>query len=60
MRVVSDIDNAPCNATFREDPMPDTVYCGERGPHSRHTAWQGRDYYAWLDGDEGAGRDPMQ
>ncbi|MGA6223450.1 hypothetical protein ACPESV_24330 [Streptomyces umbrinus] len=49
-----------CVATFREEPMPDTVYCGERGSHSRHTAWQGSDYYAWLDGDEGAGWDPLQ
>lgn len=49
--------DAPCAATFREEPMPDTVYCGERGYHQRHTAWQGSDYYAWLDGDEGAGWD---
>ena len=49
-----------CLATFREDPMPDTVCCGERGKHFRHTAWQGNAYYAWLDGDEGAGWDPLQ
>lgn len=49
-----------CLATFREDPMPDTVYCGEKGPHSRHTVWEGPNYYAWLDGDEGAGWDSMQ
>lgn len=59
-KCVDDEPDAHCLATFREDPMPDTVYCGEKGPHSRHTAWQGRDYYAWLDGDEGAGSDPMQ
>lgn len=53
----SESDDAPCAATFREEPMPDTVYCGERGYHQRHTAWQGTDYYAWLDGDEGAGWD---
>jgi hypothetical protein len=53
-------DVATCLATFREDPMPDTAYCGERGHHGRHTAWQGSDYYAWLDGDEGAGWDPLQ
>ena len=50
-------DAAPCSATFREEPMPDTAYCGERGYHQRHTAWQGSNYYAWLDGDEGAGWD---
>lgn len=50
-------DDAPCVATFREEPMPDTVYCSEKGYHQRHTAWQGSDYYAWLDGDEGAGWD---
>lgn len=50
----------PCLATFREEPMPDTVYCREAGPHVRHTAYQGSDYYAWLDGDEGAGWDPLQ
>ena len=50
-------DDAPCAAIFREEPMPDTVYCAERGYHQRHTAWQGSDYYAWLDGDEGAGWD---
>lgn len=50
-------DDAPCAATFREEPMPDTVYCGETGYHQRHRAWQGADYYAWLDGDEGAGWD---
>lgn len=61
-RVAEEADgvDAPCLATFREDPMPDTVYCGEEGPHSRHTAWEGANYYAWLDGDEGAGSDPMQ
>lgn len=58
-RVEEEADVA-CPATFREDPMPDTVYCGEKGPHSRHTAWEGTNYYAWLDGDEGAGSDPMQ
>lgn len=44
-----------CLATFREEPMTDLVYCNEPGYHTRHTAWQGQDYYAWLDGDEGAG-----
>lgn len=46
--------------TYRPYPNADTVYCGERGKHSRHTAWQGNAYYAWLDGDEGAGWDPLQ
>lgn len=50
-------DDASCAATFRKEPMPDTVYCGETGYHRRHRAWQGSDYYAWLDGDEGAGWD---
>lgn len=50
-------DDAPCAATFREEPMPYTVYCGERGYHQRHTSGGGSDYYAWLDGDEGAGWD---
>lgn len=50
-------DDAPCAATFREEPMPDTVYCGERGYHQRHTSGGGSQYYAWLDGDEGAGWD---
>lgn len=58
-RVDEDSDGR-CLATFREDPMSDTVYCGEKGPHSRHTAWESDDYYAWLDSDEGAGWDPMQ
>jgi hypothetical protein len=49
--------DAPCAATFREDPMPDTVYCQERGYHQRHTSGWGSEYYAWLDGDEGAGWD---
>lgn len=53
-------DDAPCAAIFREEPMPDTVYCQERGYHQRHTSGGGSAYYAWLDGDEGAGRDPMQ
>jgi hypothetical protein len=48
-------DDAPCTATFREEPMPDTVYCQERGHHGRHTSGGGSEYYAWLDGDEGAG-----
>jgi hypothetical protein len=48
-----------CTATFREEPMPDTVYCGEAGYHTRHTAWEGQNYYAWLDGDEGAGHDEL-
>jgi hypothetical protein len=48
-----------CTATFREEPMPDTVYCGETGYHTRHTAWEGQNYYAWLDGDEGAGHDAL-
>jgi hypothetical protein len=47
-----------CLATFREDPMPDTVYCDARGKHSRHTSGGGSEYYAWLDGDEGSGWDP--
>ncbi|GHC36742.1 hypothetical protein GCM10010308_64010 [Streptomyces vinaceusdrappus] len=51
-------DAEPCIATFREDPMPHAVHCGETGYHTRHTAWQGSDYYAWLDSDEGAGLDP--
>lgn len=57
--VTDEVDqcDASCAATFREEPMPDTVYCGERGYHQRHTAWQGSDYYAWLDDDEGAGWD---
>jgi hypothetical protein len=50
---------AACPATFREDPMPDTVYCAEKGPHSRHTAWQGSNYYVWMDGDEGCGWDAL-
>lgn len=50
-------DDAPCAAIFREEPMPDTVYCGERGYHQRHTSGSGSQYYAWLDGDEGAGWD---
>lgn len=50
-------DDAPCAATFREEPMPDTVYCGERGYHQRHTSGSGTEYYAWLDGDEGSGWD---
>jgi hypothetical protein len=54
---VTGTDDEPCAATFREEPMPDTVYCGERGYHQRHTAWEGGNYYAWFDGDEGAGRD---
>lgn len=54
---MSNDDYAPCLATFREEPMPDTVPCGERGYHQRHTAWRGSDYYAWLDGDDGAGWD---
>lgn len=53
----SDSEDQPCAATFREPPMPDTVYCGEHGYHQRHTAWEGSDYYAWQDGDEGAGWD---
>lgn len=53
-------EDAVCLATFREEPMRDTVYCGERGYHRRHTAWQGSNYYAWLDGDEGAGWDQMR
>lgn len=48
-------DDAPCAATLREDPMADTAYCQERGPHRRHTSGSGSEYYAWLDGDEGAG-----
>jgi hypothetical protein len=48
-------DDAPCAATFREEPMPDIVYCGERGYHQRHTSGGGSQYYAWLDDDEGAG-----
>jgi hypothetical protein len=47
--------DAPCAATFREGPMPDTVYCQERGHHGRHTSGGGSEYYVWLDGDEGAG-----
>lgn len=50
-------DDARCAATFREEPMPDTVYCQERGYHRRHTSGGGSAYYAWLDGDEGAGYD---
>ena len=50
-------DNTPCVATFREEPMSDTVYCQERGHHQRHTGGNGIEYYAWLDGDEGAGTD---
>lgn len=50
-------DDAPCPATFREEPMPDTVYCEMRGHHQRHTSGGGSEYYAWLDGDEGAGTD---
>lgn len=50
-------DSASCAATFREDPMPYAVHCGETGYHQRHTAWEGSNYYAWLDGDEGAGRE---
>lgn len=52
-----DTDDEPCPATFREEPMPDTVYCGEYGYHQRHTSGSGSQYYAWLDGDEGAGWD---
>lgn len=48
-------DDAPCPATLREEPMPDRVYCQERGHHQRHTSGGGSEYYAWLDGDEGAG-----
>lgn len=49
-------DDAPCAATFREDPMPDTVHCQKRGYHQRHTSiHRGSEYYVWLDGDEGAG-----
>lgn len=50
-------DDAPCTATFREEPMPDRVYCQESGYHQRHTSGSGSEYYAWLDGDEGAGAD---
>ena len=50
-------DDAPCAATFREEPMPYRVYCGERGYHRRHTSGGGSQYYVWLDGDEGAGWD---
>jgi hypothetical protein len=50
-------EDQPCTATYREEPMPDTVYCGERGYHQRHTSGSGGEYYAWLDGDEGAGWD---
>lgn len=50
-------DDAPCAATFREDPMPDIVYCQERGYHQRHTSGGGSEYYTWFDGDEGAGWD---
>lgn len=53
-----DADYAPCLATFREEPMPDTVYCQEDGYHTRHTSGGGNDYYTWFDGDEGAGSDP--
>ena len=49
--------DALCTATFREEPMPDTVYCQERGHHGRHTSGSGSEYYVWLDGDEGAGYD---
>jgi len=52
-----DPEDQPCAATFREEPMPDTVYCGERGYHQRHTSGSGSQYYAWLDGDDGAGWD---
>jgi len=55
-----DYEPAPCLATFREEPMPDTVYCQERGYHTRHTSGGGSEYYTWLDGDEGAGSDPLQ
>lgn len=48
--------DTPCTATFREEPMPDTVYCQKRGYHQRHTSVHGgSEYYVWLDGDEGAG-----
>lgn len=50
-------DGAPCAATFREDPMPYGVPCGERGYHLRHISGGGSEYYTWLDGDEGAGTD---
>lgn len=51
-------DNAPCPATLRKEPMPDTAYCQKRGYHQRHTSvHRGSEYYVWLDGDEGAGWD---
>jgi hypothetical protein len=50
-------EDQPCTATFREDPMPYTVYCGELGYHQRHTSGSGSQYYTWMDGDEGAGWD---
>ena len=50
--------DAPCAATFREEPMADRVYCEMRGHHQRHTSiHRGSEYYTWLDGDEGAGWD---
>lgn len=56
----TDAEADRCSATFREEPMPDTVYCQERSYHVRHTSGGGSDYYTWLDGDEGAGSDPLQ
>lgn len=50
-------DSTWCTATFREPPMVWTVYCQESGQHQRHTSGEGGAYYAWLDGDEGAGWD---
>lgn len=52
-----------CLATFREESMRETVCCEEtgrgHGTGSRHTGHDSSgNYYAWLDGDEGAGWDP--
>lgn len=52
-------EDQPCTAKFREEPMPYTVYCGERGYHQRHTSGSGSQYYTWMEGDEGASRDPL-
>lgn len=50
-------DDAPRAATFQEEPMPDTGTAVSAATTPGHTSGGGSGYYAWLDGDEGAGWD---